>query len=148
MDPTCDRPGYLLGRALAYMERLQQVAMGDLNASVVDKFFSAASATPRAVFPRLAKSAQHHARKAKDDDKKKGYAASLERKIDELFSHFDVREGGFPTHLSLEEQGLFVLGFHQQRHDLRPGKKKERDDQAPASDEGAGAVSAGSREDR
>lgn len=142
MDPTCDRPGYLLGRALAYMERLQQVAMGDLNASVVDKFFSAASATPRAVFPRLAKSARHHARKAKDDDRNKGYAAWLDRHIDELYSGFKAREGGFPSYLSLEEQGLFVLGFHQQRHELRQGKKKDRDDEAAAPGEGAAAASA------
>lgn len=135
MDTGCERPGYLLGRALALMERLQQVAMGDLNASVVDKFFSAASATPRAVFPRLDKNARHHARKARDEEKSKRYAAWLERQIAEIYSHFDVAVGGFPASLSPEEQGLFVLGFHQQRHALRRGRRDDagNDDSSPAA---------------
>ncbi len=123
MDPNNDRPGYLLGRLMAVLERLQQEAMGDLNATVIDRFFSAASATPRAVFTRLLKKARHHARKARHDNKEVRW---LEKQMDEIADQFEVEKGGFPAHLSMEEQGLFVLGYHQQRHQFFQKKPPEQ----------------------
>ncbi len=122
MDPENPNPGYLLGRMIAVIERLQQLALGDVNASVTDRYFGAASATPRAVFVRLLKNARHHVRKAKDDDRTAGTAHWLDRQLDELADRFDPRHRGFPAHLSLEDQGLFVLGYHQQRHWLWQSK--------------------------
>lgn len=122
MDPSNTQPGYLLGRMMAVMERLQQEALRDVNASVTDRYFSAASAAPRAVFIRLLKGARHHARKAKDDEARAGTARWLDRQLDELNSHFDPAQGGYPPHLSLEQQGLFILGYHQQRHWLWQSK--------------------------
>lgn len=116
MDPTNTEPGYLLGRLMAVIERLQQAALGDVNASVVDRYFSAASATPRAVFTRLLRNARHHARKAGDEPKTEGTARWLDRQIDEIAARFEPAKNGFPAHLDLEQQGLFVLGYHQQRH--------------------------------
>jgi CRISPR-associated protein Csd1 len=115
MDPTNSSEGYALGRLMAVLERIQQEAIGDVNASVVDRFFSGASATPRTVFVRLLKNARHHASKAKDDQGKVGLIINLEKLIDELASRFDPNRNGFPPHLDLEQQGLFVLGYHQMR---------------------------------
>lgn len=126
MDPTNTQPGYLLGRLMAVIERLQQEALGDVNASVVDRYFAAASATPRAVFTRLLRSARHHARKAEDEPSTAKTARWLDRQIDEIASRFDPARNGFPPHLGLEQQGLFVLGYHQQRHFLWMNKE-ERD---------------------
>lgn len=131
MDESNTRPGYLLGRLMAILERLQQQAQGDVNASVVDRFFATASAAPRAVFPRLLKGARHHAKKALDDDKKKGYAIHLEKLLDAVMAHFEPKDGGFPLRLSLEEQGLFLLGYHHQRHAFFTKKAA-----APAGDSG------------
>lgn len=123
MDPNNHEPGYLLGRLTAVLERLQQAALGDINATVIDRYFGAASATPQAVFPRLLKNARHHARKAADDTRNGATAAWLDRQIDAILAPLGVqpnRQGapftGFPAHLSLEQQGFFVLGYHQQRH--------------------------------
>lgn len=118
MDPTNQSAGYLCGRLMAVLELLQATALGDVNASVVDRYFGAASANPRVVFVRLLKNAQHHARKALDEPKTAGRVVWLKRQIDEIASRFDARQGGFPAALSLEEQGMFVLGYHQQRHAL------------------------------
>lgn len=119
MDPTNTNPGYRLGRLLALLERMQQAALGDVNASVVDRFFGSASATPKAVFPRLLKNFHHHARKALDG-KYAGWAVTLRTAADEIMSEIN----GFPPYLSLEEQGLFVLGYHHQRHELSLSKEE------------------------
>lgn len=116
MEPQNTEPGYVLGRLLAVLERLQQAALGDVNASVVDRYFGAASATPRVVFPRLLKNARHHARKALDDERQAGTAGWLERQLDEIVARFSPGQGGFPAYLDAVQQGLFVLGYHHQRH--------------------------------
>lgn len=48
----------------------------------------------------------------------------LERIIDELAGRFDARSSGFPAHLDLEQQGLFVLGYHQMRKWLWMNKEE------------------------
>jgi CRISPR-associated protein Csd1 len=116
MDPTNNSEGYILGKLMAVLERIQQAAMENVNASVIDRYFSGASASPKSVFVRLLKNARHHARKAKDNASTAGIAFLTERLIDELTSRFDPKNNGFPAHLDLEQQGLFVLGYHQMRH--------------------------------
>ncbi len=134
LEPTKTDPGYLLGRLMAVLEHLQRLALGEVNANVVDRYFSSASATPRAVFVRLLKGARHHARKARDEDKNKGKAHYLENLIDTICDHFDVENNGFPAHLGLEQQGLFVLGYHQQRHDFFRSKQ-DRAASQPSTEE-------------
>jgi len=125
MNPNYESPGYALGLLMAVLERLQSAALGDVNASLVDRYFSAASATPRIVFVRLLRNSQHHARKARDSDNSADRVQALRcsRLIDCIASRFDVstrryppRGDGLPTHLDLEQQGLFVLGYHQMRY--------------------------------
>ena len=134
MNPVIENPGYSLGMLTAVLERLQTLALGDVNASVVDRYFSAASANPRSVFVRLLKNSQHHFRKARDSDEKYvgGSARYMERLKDEILSRFQIEvsadqaekkqrrvypgNSGIPMHLCLEDQGLFVLGYHQMRH--------------------------------
>jgi len=115
MDPTNASPGYALGRLMAVLERIQQEAIGDVNASVVDRYFSGASASPKSVFVRLLKNARHHVRKAAENDQKGGFVVLLDRLVDELAGRFDPEDNGFPAFLDLEQQGLFVLGYHQMR---------------------------------
>lgn len=128
MDPNNQDPGYLLGRLMAIIERMQQVALGDLNASVIDRFFSGASATPQTVFPRLLKNLRHHARKAKDEAQGARSASWLERQVDDIMANLT----GFPSHLGLEQQGLFVLGYHHQRNWLWTKKEDRESEQISA----------------
>jgi len=129
MDPTNNNPGYLLGRLMAVIERMQQAASPEVNTTVVDRFFCGASATPAVVFPRLLRNMRHHASKAKDDKRGAGTAKWLEGQADAIVSGLN----GFPAFLPLEEQGLFVLGYHHQRHWLwmsKEAREKEQADQA------------------
>lgn len=124
MNPNTASDGYQLGMLTAVLERLQAIAQNDVNATVVDRFFASASATPAAVFPRLLKLARHHARKAEGSEKRfeQAMARRCDRLIDAISSRFNVdpkrypQLGAFPPHLPLPEQGMFVLGYHQMRH--------------------------------
>lgn len=96
---------YLLGRLFAVLERLQGAALGDVNATIRDRYFGAASSTPAIVFPRLIRLSQHHASKSG--------AGWLEGIKGQIFSRLPPEQ--FPQILSLEDQGLFAVGYYQQR---------------------------------
>ncbi|MBN1904522.1 MAG: type I-C CRISPR-associated protein Cas8c/Csd1 [Deltaproteobacteria bacterium] len=126
MNPNCEDKGYLLGQLMSVLEKLQTEALGSVNASIIDRYFPGASAAPKSVFGFLLRNARHHARKAKDESKNKGQIFNLERLIDQICSQFDVSlnktedpktvyTNGFPSYLSQEQQGMFVLGYHQMR---------------------------------
>ncbi|MBZ0252708.1 MAG: type I-C CRISPR-associated protein Cas8c/Csd1, partial [Candidatus Methylomirabilis sp.] len=124
MDPTNASEGYALGRLMAVLERIQQEALKDVNASVVDRYFSGASASPKSVFVRLLKNARHHVRKAEENDQRAGFVGMLDRIVDELADRFDPKRNGFPSFLDQEQQGLFVLGYHQMRRWLWMNKEE------------------------
>jgi CRISPR-associated protein Csd1 len=126
MNPNSDSQGYNLGRLMAVLERLQLEALGDVNANVIDRFFSGASAAPKSVFVRLLKNARHHVRKAKDDSEKAGTVFLLDKLLDELILPFDPIQNSFPAYLSPEEQGLFIMGYHHMRYWLWMNKEERR----------------------
>jgi CRISPR-associated protein Csd1 len=106
---------YRLGRLFALLEKAQQDAVPNSNATIKDRYFGAASATPGAVFPILLRLAQHHISKAE-------YGFSTDKKIEEVISGIDT----FPAHLNLEDQGVFVLGYYHQRQAIyQKSEKKE-----------------------
>ena len=54
-------PGYRLGRLFAVLEGAQRLALGDrINATIRDRYYGAASATPATIFPMLLRNAQNH----------------------------------------------------------------------------------------
>ena len=115
MNPNNSSEGYALGILMAVLERLQQEALENVNASLVDRYFSGASASPKTVFVRLLKNARHHVSKAYGMEAKGGLVFRLERLIDEIADRFDAKHNGFPAFLNIEQQGLFILGYHQMR---------------------------------
>ncbi|ARN56659.1 type I-C CRISPR-associated protein Cas8c/Csd1 [Sedimentisphaera salicampi] len=107
LDKNNKNPAYLLGRLFAVLERLQQSAIGNANATIKDRFYGSASATPRAVFPNLLKLAQHHISKS-------DYGTFYDKLIEEIVSEVSA----FPAHFTIEQQGLFAIGYYHQRQDL------------------------------
>ena len=77
-------PAYRLGRLFAVYERVQRVALGTVNASIKDRFFGAASATPASVFPLLARKCAHHITSLRRRAKSRGLAHWYEREIDAI----------------------------------------------------------------
>ena len=113
---------YLLGRLFAVLEKAQEEAAfpAKLNSTIKDRYFTSACANPATTFPVLLRLSQHHISKAE-------YGFSTERKIREIMDSFDVDKEPFPRALSLEEQGIFILGYYHQRSNffVPKGNKEE-----------------------
>ncbi len=60
LDTERTDPAYRLGRLFAVLEKTQEDAQPGINATIRERFYSAASATPSMVFPRLLRTYQHH----------------------------------------------------------------------------------------
>ncbi|WNO53647.1 type I-C CRISPR-associated protein Cas8c/Csd1 [Stakelama saccharophila] len=60
LDREETNPAYRLGRLFAVLEAAQYGALGRVNATIRDRYFGAASATPASVFPLLLRGAQNH----------------------------------------------------------------------------------------
>lgn len=107
LDTERREDAYLLGRLFAVLEKAQLDALGKVNSTIKDRFFSAASATPASVFPRLIRLSQHHIEKAEF-----GYIS--DRRIAEIMEHIE----SFPSHMNLQDQGLFAIAYYQQKNAL------------------------------
>jgi len=115
--------GYLLGRLFALLEKGQLNAQGSsLNRTIRGSHFSSASTTPAAVFPQLLRLAQYHIAKS---DANTWIDREIGRVLDKLTAESinAHNPSGFPATLTLQEQGLFMLGYYQQRQDFYRSRK-------------------------
>jgi len=119
LDTNRTDAGYVAGRVFALLEKIQQdSARGELNATIKDRYFSAASATPSVVFPRLIRLNQHHMAKL-ETPQRIFYDKLLGEAMDKLDS--------FPNHFNLQDQGLFAVGYFHQRQELYTSKKQNKE---------------------
>lgn len=109
---------YVLGRMFSVLEAIQQAANPGINATIKDKYFNAASATPAVIFPILVNLAQKHLRKLSA-----GQRIYLEKQFTELSVRLDEP---YPARMTLPEQGAFQLGYYHQTQ-KRYAKKEEPD---------------------
>jgi len=65
-------PAYHCGRLMAVLAEIQQAALGRVNASVVQRYYAAASTTPALVLGRLVRTSNYHLDKIKDKKKRDG----------------------------------------------------------------------------
>lgn len=122
LDPDRADPAYRLGRLFAVLERLQERAFYEqtgrnLEKGIRDSYFSAACATPAAVFPRLERLSTHHRRQLGGGQK---------HFFDQLVADIKEPLDGTPSVLPLKEQGIFLLGYYHQWKALR-SKKSDSD---------------------
>lgn len=122
LDPHNTDPGYRLGRLFAVLERIQEAANPGLNATIRDRFYSAASSAPVTVFANLLRLSNHHLGKL-STGQRIYYEKLLGDVMDEVPS--------FPAHLRIEEQGQFAIGYYHQRQALFQ-KREEQPEQEEA----------------
>jgi CRISPR-associated protein Csd1 len=122
LDQDNDNAAYRCGRLLAVLEQAQRQAIGpQINATIVDRYFGTASSAPAAVFPRLVRGAMPRISKLERDNRPA--AIALQRRLEEILGGLEVKKigafyTGFPSTLTLQDQGLFSLGYyHQRAHD-------------------------------
>ncbi|MFD2678542.1 type I-C CRISPR-associated protein Cas8c/Csd1 [Camelimonas lactis] len=114
LDPTCKDPGYVLGRLFAVYQQIQYAALGDVNASVTDKYYGAAAAHPRKVFTTLASLSQNHLSRL--GKQQRGRMVNLERDVAGIMEMMEPSADPFPANLSDRSQALFALGYYHQRN--------------------------------
>ena len=114
LDPTNTSPGYILGRIFALLERIQLASNNyqEVNAGIRDRFYGSFSSSPTTTYPLLDKLKIHHLRKIE----RKGEAVRLERMLGEIVDLLPSQ--GPPSHLRLEEQARFAIGYYHQRQAL------------------------------
>ena len=107
LNESYTHPAYVLGRLFAVLEKAQREAIGtNINATIKDRYFTSACASPASVFPTLLRLAHHWTTKAE-------YGGVSDRKIQDLLGMLEAKP--FPSRFSLDEQGVFVLGYYHQR---------------------------------
>ena len=104
-EENTDR-GYALGRLFAVLERTQTAALGDVNATIKDRFIGAASMAPSRVYPSLLRSHQHHMAKLRKSNA--GLSIKLEKEMDGIMPLLG-ESCFFPATLDLTEQGNFYV---------------------------------------
>ena len=109
LDKDNNNPGYLCGRLFAVLDKIQE----DVNhiSSIRERYMNAASATPASVFPAILNLSVHHAEKLKEGSKV--YFEKLKQEI-----ICKLPADGFPSHLDMQDQGRFFVGYYHQRQEL------------------------------
>lgn len=123
LDTENKNPAYLLGRLFAVLEKIQQEASPGINATIRDRFWGSASATPMVVFPQLLNLKHHHIAKMDNPNR----AMFFEKLIGTIID--DIESTGFPAHLSVDEQGLFAIGYYHQRQNFYKTKENQKNSQ-------------------
>ena len=116
LDKGNNNQGYLCGRLFAVLDKIQYEANN--ISSIRERYMNAASATPSSVFATILNLSVHHAEKL--DEGRRIYFEKLKQEIFEKMS-----ANGFPTHLDLQDQGRFFVGYYHQRQDLFASKKEQ-----------------------
>lgn len=110
LDTNCKDTGYLLGRLFSLLENIQRAALGEqVKATIRDRYYGAASATPASIFPVLLRNVQNHLSKLSKE--KMGLAVTLEKEMRQIVNDLPTK---LPRSLPIEAQGGFAIGYYHQ----------------------------------
>ena len=122
LNPDASNVPYTLGRLFSVLEAIQADANPGINATIKDKYFNSAAATPAVIFPVLINLAQKHLKKVRGSNA--GLAVFYEKQLTELCSRIGEQ---YPARMNLPQQGSFQLGYYCQTQ-ARYQKKEETKD--------------------
>ena len=105
LDDKNTNQGYLCGRLFAVLDKIQDEANN--QHSIRERYMNSASATPAAVFATILNLSYHHSEKLNEG--RKVWFEKIKQEIVDKIS-----PNGFPTHLDLQDQGRFFVGYYQQ----------------------------------
>lgn len=113
LDKENQNPGYLCGRLFAVLDKIQEDA-NNIH-TIRERYMNSASTTPASVFATLLNLSTHHQEKLNA-----GRQVYYEKWKQEIISKMNA--DGFPSHLELQDQGRFFVGYYHQRQDFFTGK--------------------------
>lgn len=116
LDKENHNQGYLCGRLFAVLDKIQEDA-NNIH-SIRERYMNSASATPATVFATILNLSVHHLEKLNT-----GSQIHYEKLKQEIISKLDA--DGFPTHLDLQDQGRFFVGYYHQRQNLFASKENK-----------------------
>ncbi len=108
---------YQIGRLMAVYARIQNKALGDVNAGVVEKYYTSACTAPSLVIGKLATMSQYHLSKLD-----RGWALYFSRMLEEIAGKIGC---SIPSVFSMTEQAEFALGYYHQNAEM--SRKKNND---------------------
>lgn len=111
LNKNCKDPAYLLGRLFAVLEFIQKEANPGITSTIRDRYFNSACTTPASIFPILIRLKNSHIKKLERDN------ASAKVYYERLLTEILGELNEIPKRLTLEEQGMFDLGYYQQVQD-------------------------------
>jgi CRISPR-associated protein Csd1 len=114
LDRDESNVGYRLGRLFSLLDYAQYLSVGSVNAGLKEKFFASASSTPRRIFPSILRMYQNHLSDARKSPETRDRANHTDSEIKQVMDGLDAHMP-FPTTLSLDDQGRFIVGFYHQR---------------------------------
>lgn len=120
LDENSTDINYIRGRIFSVLENIQAAANPNLNSTIKDKYFTSACATPARTMPILEKLSVHHLRKLET-----GQKFYFEKQLTNLMGKISPLEKNSAT-LTLEEQGMFILGYYHQTQE-RYTKKEAKE---------------------
>ena len=123
LDLANNNPGYRMGRLFAVLEKIQEEASPDLNATIRDHYYGAASTTPVAVFTTLLRLKNAHLKKL---------SPCRNTYFEKLLGEVVAPVTDFPKHLPLPDQGRFALGYYHQRQDFFAKKPDDSSTTTPS----------------
>ena len=119
LNEASDETAYVLGRLFSVLELIQKDANSEIKSTIRDRYFNSACTTPSVVFPILLKLKNSHIKKiGREKEGSKIY-------YEELLASIMEKLQEYPTRLSLEDQGQFILGYYHQmqKHYEKKGDK-------------------------
>lgn len=126
LNETSEETAYVLGRLFSVLECIQIEANPGIKATIRDRYFNAACATPALVFPILIKLKNSHIKKIEREKE------SAKRYYENLLMEIIGKLGEeYPKRLSLEEQGKFTIGYYhqmQKKYEKKGEKTNEGND--------------------
>jgi CRISPR-associated protein Csd1 len=110
LNPEVTEPAYHCGRLLAELEELQRRAIPGVKATIMDRYYGAASSTPASVFGTLMRG--HIAHIGKIRKEMPGIGMAIQDRISEITTKVGP---AFPSTLTMRQQAVFALGYYHQR---------------------------------
>lgn len=116
-NSTHKSAAYHCGAAMAVHAAIQNVAMKNVNATIVQRYYSSASQMPALVLGQISRLSAYHLEKIENEWLRKQYE-------DTLNDVYCAIGKAIPATLTLEEQAYFALGYRQMCTKLQKDKNE------------------------